>query len=156
MAIADLGGEFEGAFNDMCEDYGIDTRIAGAHAPWQNGIAERHGKILGTIWDKLVSDYQVTGRRFAKRTLAICVQAKNATITRNGITAEQAVFGRKLRWAESCNTDDDHILMSVLGSDGPAWLDAQMRTSARIVMLQRDCSEKVRRAMLRRAPEVME
>ena len=103
-----------------------------------------------------MSEYHVKGSSFAKRTLAIAVQAKNATITRNGITAEQAVFGRKLRLGESCNTDDDHVLMSVLGSDGPAWLDAQMRTAARIAMLSRDCSEKVRRAMLRRAPEVVD
>ena len=33
---------------------------------------------------------------------------------------------------------------------------AQMRTSARIAMLSRDCSEKVWRAMLRRAPEILD
>ena len=51
--ITDLGGEFEGDWNMMCEAYGIDSQVAAAHAQWMNGIAERHGKILGTILDKL-------------------------------------------------------------------------------------------------------
>ncbi len=75
LIIADLGGEFEGEWNDTTEEYGIDSRAAGAHAPWQNGIAERHGKILGGIWDKIVDQFSVKGRRDAKRVLAICVRA---------------------------------------------------------------------------------
>ena len=49
LIICDLGGEFEGARNEMCEKHGIDSRVAGSHTSWQNGIVERHGKILGAI-----------------------------------------------------------------------------------------------------------
>ena len=150
--ITDLGGEFEGDWNMFCEAYGIDSRVAAAHSQWMNGIAERHGKILGTVWDKLCQQFDVRNTKGCKRTLAIAVQAKNATLTRNGITAEQAVFGRALRWSETANADDDEIMMSVLGNDGPAWLEAQMRAAARIAMISRDASEKIRRAMMRRAP----
>ena len=87
----------------MCEAYGIDSNFAGAHAQWQNGIAERCGQMLGTIWDKLCSQHEVKGRKMCKRVLSICVQAKNATLTRKGNTAEQAVFGRSLRWSETAN-----------------------------------------------------
>ena len=90
----------------------------------------------------------------AKRVLSKCIQAKNATMTRNGVTSEMAVFGRGLRWSESANKDGDEILMSVLDADGPAWLDAQERAAAKIAMIGRDASDKIRRAMMRRAPEV--
>ena len=45
--VVDQGGEFEGYFQDLCEQLGIDTRIVGAGAAWQHGIAERHGGLLG-------------------------------------------------------------------------------------------------------------
>ena len=44
--------------------------------------------------------------------------------------------------------------MSVLGANGPAWLDAQVRTAARIAIISRDASDEIRRAMMRRAPGV--
>ena len=52
LLIVDQGGEFEGAFIAMCKEYSIDTRVAGAHAPWQHGLAERHGGILGNDLQK--------------------------------------------------------------------------------------------------------
>ena len=55
LLIVDQGGEFEGAFVAMCEEYSIDTRVAGAHAPWQHGLAERHGGILEMIFNNLVA-----------------------------------------------------------------------------------------------------
>ena len=55
MLVVDPGGEFEGAFIGMCAEYGIDTRVVGAHAAWQHGFAERHGGILGTIFSKMVT-----------------------------------------------------------------------------------------------------
>ncbi len=67
-----------------------------------------------------------------------------------------AVFGRGLRWSETANKDDDQIMLSVLDADGPAWLDAQVRAAARIAMINRDASDKIRRAMMRRAPTVHE
>ena len=51
--VIDQGGEFQGYFNSMCEQMGIDTRVVGSGAPWQHGVAERHGGILGTIWRKI-------------------------------------------------------------------------------------------------------
>ena len=142
--ISDLGGEFEKDWYDMCEEYGIDSRLAAAHAPWQHGFAERHGKILGFMWDKVVYQCGVTGKRRCRQCLACCVQAKNATLTRNGVTPEVAVFGRMLRWPGTVNTDDDQFLLSVFGSDGGAWEATQMRIAAKIALLQRDVSEKLR------------
>ncbi len=39
LLVVDQGAEFEGAFIGMCEEYGIDTRVVGARAPWQQGAA---------------------------------------------------------------------------------------------------------------------
>ena len=77
-------------------------------------------------------------------------------MTRNGLTAEQAVFGRSLRFTELSTVDDgDDVLVSVLGASGPAWRASQIRTAAKLHLLQGDASDKVRRAMLRKAPVVM-
>ena len=45
----DQGGEFELAWVQMMEDLAIPTDVTSAHAPWQLGIGERHGGILGSM-----------------------------------------------------------------------------------------------------------
>ena len=76
-------------------------------------------------------------------------------MTRNGMTPEQAVFGRSLRFTELSNTDDDQVLMSVLGNHGLAWKASQIRTAAKVMLLSNDALDKVRRAMLRQALTVI-
>ena len=34
--VVDQGGEFEAEFYAMCEEFGLDTRCVGSHAPWQH------------------------------------------------------------------------------------------------------------------------
>ena len=65
------------------------------------------------------------------------------------------MFGRSLRWTESANADEDEYLLAALGSDGAAWKASQMRSAARIALLERDACDKVRRAMMRQAPTVI-
>ena len=36
LVACDQGGEFMGEFINMCESLGIDTKVTGAHAGWQN------------------------------------------------------------------------------------------------------------------------
>ncbi len=154
LVIADQGGEFEGEFEAMMEEHNIDSRLSGAHAAWQNGIVERHGAILGETWNKVVYEHGFKGRQQAKTALAIVLQAKNATMTRNGFTPEQAVFGRALRWTENQNRDDGDDSLAALGSSGEAWLSSQIRTSAKMALVGRDASDKLRRAAIRRAPAI--
>ncbi len=47
---------------------------------------------------KVVKEENIVGREKAKLTLAVCVKATSATMTRAGLTPEQAVFGKGLRW----------------------------------------------------------
>ena len=120
LIVCDQGGEFKGAFNNFCEEHGIDTRVVGSHAVWQHGNAERHGSTLGTMWRKLAYEFKVEDRKTADMVIACICQAKNSLMTRNGMTPEQAVFGRSLRFTEQAIRDDDEIMMQVLGAEGPA------------------------------------
>ena len=61
-----------------------------------------------------------------------------------------------LRWPCAAGTaDEDEIPLAALGTDGEAWLAAQIRATARMALLSRDASDKIRRATLRRAPGVV-
>ena len=50
------------------------------------------------VWTKVVEECNIVGREKAKLALAVCMKATNATMTRAGLTPEQAVFGKSLRW----------------------------------------------------------
>ena len=139
----------------MCEEFGIDTKMVGSHAAWQHGLAEGHGGILGEIWVEVVHQHGIAAREKGKTALAIRLQAKNSTMARNGMTPEQMVFGRCLRWYPSDDDEDDHVMLAALGSDGAASLQAQMRATARIALISKDASDKVRQAMMRKAPTVV-
>ena len=94
----------------MMEEFGIDSRVSATQAGWQNALIERHGKIFAETWDKLVYQFGVKGRKACRRLAAIVFQAKNSVLTRAGVTPEQAVFGRPLRWTESANRDDEETM----------------------------------------------
>ncbi len=155
MFILDQGGEFEAEFNQTLDEYDIDSTVVGSHAPWQHGFAERHGGILGSIWHTVCKQHHITGRDKVKLALACCFQAKNAILTRNGMSPEQAAFGKCLRWPESVNKDDDKYALAALGSDGEAWLSSQIRATARMAMVARDANDKLRRALIRKAPKIV-
>ena len=87
-----------------------------------HGLAERHGGLLGTIFRKVCYEHKINGKSAVSMTLALCCQAKNSLMTRNGLTAEQAVFGRSLRFMELSTVDHgDDVLVCVLGAHGAAW-----------------------------------
>jgi hypothetical protein len=151
MVIADQGGEFSSHFVQMCEDFDLDIKLSGAHAPWQNALAERHGSILEEAYNSVVQTLSTTGREEVSLALAASVQAKNAVIQRHGITAEMAVFGRPLRWPEAANKDDDEVPYSALGAQGHVWRATQARTAAKMALISRDANDKLRRVMMRQA-----
>ena len=140
--VVDQGGEFKSYFNNLCEQMGIETRIVGAGTAWQHGVAERHGGLLGTMWRKLVYEHDIKGEFMSG-------------FFDSRQTPEQAVFGRSLKFTEVTNRDDDEVMMGVLGRHGFAWKASQVRTAAKMALLERDVTVKVRRAMLRQAPTVI-
>ena len=71
------------------------------------------------------------------------------------MSPEQGVFGKSLRWTEFGTNDDDECPLAALGADGEAWKTSQIRAAAKMALLSRDASDKLRRAMLRRAPAAL-
>ena len=143
-------------FINMTESLGIDTKITGAHAGWQNALIERHGAILEQLWTAVQlqhSDYggAVTASRFNELVLVSATQAKNSTLQRYGYTPEQSVFGRALKWP-TLLTDGDNLLMPALDGDPEAEYTraVNMRATARLALLSRDCNDKIKRAVLRK------
>ena len=59
--VCDQGGEFMKDFIDMCESLGIDCKVAGAHAGWQNALIERHGAILEQLWNSILQEHSGSG-----------------------------------------------------------------------------------------------
>ena len=100
-------------------------------------------------------EFGISGRKDCKSLVAIVCQAKNAILTRAGLTPEQAVFGRPLRWTGSTERDDEEVTLAALGVDGEVWKAAQIRSAATVPLLQRDASDKLRRVMMRQAPTVI-
>ena len=116
----------------MTEGFHMDVKVAGAHAPWQHGLAERHGGIFGEIFNKICYQFQFRSKKQVKMGLNCSCQAKNGTMVRNGVTPDMSVFGRALRWPEGLLKDDESPSLAALGEYGEAWLATQVRVAARI------------------------
>ena len=136
--VIDQGGEFGAEFIAMCEEFHIDTKVAGSHAPWQHGFAERYGGILEAIFEKFVYQFNITGKAEVKRALGISCQAKNAVLARSGMSPEQGVFGKRLRGAEFGTHGDEECPLAALGAEGEAWTTSQIRAAAKMAFLSRD------------------
>ena len=72
-------------FFTMCEQLGIDTKVIGSHAAWQNALGERHGAILQAAWDAILQEHSghgvVNSHRFLELALAAALNAKNKYLT---------------------------------------------------------------------------
>ena len=129
--IVDQGGEFEAHINQKGVELGIYASVTASHAAWQHGLAERHGGVLGTMFRIICYQHEINGKASVSLAPALCCQVKNSLMSRNGLTAEQAVFGRSLRFTELSTVDDGvEVWVSVLGAYGPAWRASQIRTTA--------------------------
>jgi hypothetical protein len=125
-------------FIDMCEGLGLDCKVTGAHAGWQNALIERHGAILEKLWNSILQEHSGSGgtsMRFYELALAAAVQPKNATLQRYGYTPAQSVFGKALRWP-SLLTDGEEVQLAVLDAhpEGEYTRAIQMRNTARMAL----------------------
>ena len=118
----DQRGKFERDFVAFLEELSIDTQVTGSHAPWQLSLAERHGGILGNIWQAVITEHQCSDRRSVKLALDSALLAKNTTMTRNGHNAYMALLGQEPRNPTSLLADDDEIDINskqALGQSAP-------------------------------------
>ena len=146
----DQGGEFELAFTQMLEDLAIPSTVTAAHAGWQLAAGERHGGILGDMVHAIVQEHLSEGYKAMQEVLAAATAAKNATLSKDGYTPNQRVFGYDVRWP---SLNDEEVAPSFaegISVDSEVSRSHNMRTTARMALIRRDIREKVRRAVLRK------
>ena len=149
----DQGGEWESEFIQLLENHAIHSEFVGSHSPWSNGLAERHGALLGVAMQANVDEKQLAGRAQMKIGLSCACQAKNSVISRGGHSAHYLVFGRQAAYPELL---DDEVwsrksMGFALSIEGEVSRAAELRAAAKVALLRGDVLEKIRRA-LRRAP----
>ena len=91
-SCVDHGGEFELACLQECAGDKIDVRITRSHARWQQGWVETHGGLLGDFLEQVVYEFHIKGMQQGKMVLAMCMRAKNATLTRSDVTRNRLCF----------------------------------------------------------------
>jgi hypothetical protein len=150
--VHDQGAEFERDFVAYLEDLSIHAEVTGSYAPWQLALGERHGGILGNSWQAVVHEHQCNDRDSIKLALDSALLAKNSTVTRNGFTANQAVFGHEPRDPTDPHADDDETNITALQAGGEVGRAAAMRHTAKMALLKLSVTDKLRRAMTRGPP----
>lgn len=151
----DQGGEFEKTFNLYMEQMSVPTDVTAAHAGWQLAAGERHGGILGNLVGAIVAEHSIEGYAGLKEALAAATSAKNGTLTKEGYTPNQRVFGVEVKWP---SLNDEEVKLSFaqgLSVDTEVARAHRMRTTARVALIRNDVKEKIRRAVLRK-PAVSE
>lgn len=148
--VYDQGGEFEGAFVNLLEQFSVGSKVTGAHAGWQLGIAERHGGMLGQALQAIVDEHGVEGYRAMKEALACACMAKNATVTRDGFTPNQRVFGSECTWPSLTEEQPGLSYLEGLGTETEVARAHRMRVTARVALIRQDVQDKMRRTILRK------
>ena len=133
----DQGGEFEQSFVATLEAYAITSDVTAAHAGWQLAAGERHGEIMGTLISAIVAEHGVEGYRSMKLAIAAAAAAKNATLTRDGFTPNQRVFGSECRWPSLNDEDCAPSFAEAVGTESEVARSHRMRTTARIALFFR-------------------
>ena len=146
----DQGGEFEKTFLLYLEQMSIPTDITASHAGWQLAAGERHGGLLADLMQAIVHEHSLEGYHAMKEGLAAAVQAKNATLTKDGFTPNQRVFGYECKWP---TLNDEEVKLSFaegLSVESEVSRAHRMRTTARVALIRNDVREKMRRSVLRK------
>ena len=146
----DQGGEWELSFIQLLESLAIPSTVTGAHAGWQLAAGERHGGILGEMLQSIISEHSVEGYHSMKLALSSAVAAKNMTITRDGFSPNQRVFGQELKFPSLTEEDVKPSFAEALDSDSEYARAHRMRITARLALIRMDVQEKVKRAILRK------
>ena len=91
--VSDLGMSFRTAFQMMVERYGASNRTTPIESPWQIGMVERHGGVIGEIIAMIVHSSNVCGEKEMILTSIAATAAKNRRPGLHGHSPRSAVFG---------------------------------------------------------------
>ena len=91
--VVDRGREFYTDFQEVAQKIGAKFRMVPTEAPWQNGMVERHGGVLGDIVQATVME---TGAIGADQMTDVCLHAsmaKNRRPGKTGFSPRTLIFG---------------------------------------------------------------
>ena len=91
--LFDRGGENTGSFSSLAQRLGVKVRVVPTESPWQQGIVERHGGILGDIVTATVYENTLKGHEELQLACSFAALAKNRRPDKTGYSARQRVFG---------------------------------------------------------------
>ena len=146
---------FRGNFQARVQALGCMLEHCPAEAHYIIGMIERRNALLRTILEKLIDQFAATTIDECSTLLAAACHAINSSVHTHGRSAYQAVFGRQPRLINS-NFNDPMVLatsgpMAELNNDNSAAYKAEfVRCEALKTLHQLDCSQHLRRALLRK------
>ena len=152
----DQGGEFELVFTQLLEQMAVPSSVTGAHAGWQLSVGERHGHILGNMISAITAEHMSEGFSAMKLVLSSAVSAKNMTITKDGFSPNQRLFGSDVKYPNLTEENVKPSFAESLDTETEFARAHRMRTCARLALIRMDVKEKVRRAILRKPTPTVE
>ena len=126
--------------------------MTGAHYAAGLSAGERHGATLGVMFQAIVDERGITGYTHMKKALSCAVMAKNATLTKDGYTPNQRVFGIEHKWPSLTAEDVGMSFVQGLSADSEVARAHKMRATARVALIRQDVRDKLRRTLLRKPP----
>ena len=91
--VADQGKESFWIHSELMRQSGIHFNLIALEAPWQNGMVERHGGVLGDIITVTVMETGATGFQQMKDVCVHASMSKNRRPGRAGYSPRTLVFG---------------------------------------------------------------
>ena len=104
------------------------------------------------MFQAIVDEHGITGYTQMKKALSCAVMAKNATLTKDGYTPNQRVFGVEHKWPSLTADDVGMSFVQGLSADSEVARAHKMRTTARVALIRQDVRDKLRRTLLRKPP----
>ena len=157
---SDQGVHNKGKVRALLMSHGVEIRQAAARAPWQIGTTERHGGLLKEIMLKSIQSKQLSGSDAIAALCAEATRAKNTLINKGGYSPAQWVLGHQPVDLTSLASEDPNLNLgihqSLLEAEDKApqeryMLQLLLRQVAKESFVQCDTSQRLRRALLRKA-----
>ena len=99
--VTDKGKEFYGDFQEVQAQLGTRFKMIPVEAPWQNGMVERHGGVLGDIVHAVVAETGAVGYSQMRDVCLHASMSKNRRPGKTGYSPRSLVFGVDERLAVS-------------------------------------------------------
>ena len=146
----DQGGEFELSFIQLLEEMAVPSTVTGAHAGWQLSVGERHGSILGNMISAITAEHNSEGFNAMKLVISSAVAAKNMTVTKDGFTPNQRLYGSEIKFPSLTEDNAKPSFAEALDAESEYARAHRMRICARLALIRMDVQEKLRRTILRK------